>query len=281
MRLVATLSGRLCFSGEVPPRSRLQSCEELVRSIRSFAPCRNPLLAGYVGTYKGPRENNEDSAAIAIKRIDKGVYALVVVADGVGGLKKGEYASSNAVCQVLLDFYQGYRFDEGWIKGVFDEVNEYVKRRADGGATTLTMAVVNASSGSIAVGNVGDSPMYAVTADGQIYDLTPNKDEYNDYILQAVGHPSYQGPHINIYNFAAGALIGVTDGVSDYLSDYTTLRNILVMNLKQAVETLLASIKKTTRDNATVAALRLYKSFSQRDDKIDTGTLRINSGNLI
>lgn len=279
MRVALSLAGRICRAGEVVAGQKLKSCRDLLASIKNTGPCQDPSLAGYVGTYKGPREDNEDSAAVAAKRVGNEIYAMVVVADGVGGLKKGEVASESAVCQALIEFYNGYQLNEEWVRNLFDKANDYVKQNAGGGATTMTVALLRLSSGDVIVGNVGDSPMYAVSADGQLYDLTPNKDEHGEYILQAVGHPTYRSPHINRYKFAVGALIGVTDGVSDYLPSHDVLRNVLFANVQQATKMLLASVKDRTRDNATAAVLRIYKSTpAYVEDEVDTRTIRITTG---
>lgn len=276
MRVALNLAGRICSAGEIIIKSKLIGCEGLIKSIRNTGPCPDPILAGYVSTYKGPRENNEDSAAVAAKRIGNEIYAMVVVADGVGGLKKGEVASESAVCQALIDFYYGHQLNEDWVRNLFDRANDYVKQKASGGATTMTVALLRLSHGEVIVGNVGDSPMYAVSADGELYDLTPDKDEHGEYILQAVGHPSYRAPHINRYRFPVAALVGVTDGVSDYLPSHDILKNVLFTDVQQATKMLLFSVRNITRDNATAAILRIYQSMpAYAGGEIDTNTRRL------
>lgn len=278
MRVALTLNNK-CAAGEFkPPKKWKCKAKDLLKSLEKAEVCQSPILRGKVATYIGPRENNEDSAAVAAKRVGHEVYAMVAVADGVGGLRKGEVASQSAICLALYEFYNAHNPDESWLRAVFDRANDYVKRKAGGGATTLSIAVVRVGSGTVTVGNVGDSPIYAVTSDGQIYDTTPNKDEYNGYIVQAVGHPTYQAPHISTHELSLGALVGVTDGVSDYLPNFDILRKAIeIDDVKTFTSLLISSVKNTTRDNATVAVLRVYRGafLPVFAEDVDTDTRRI------
>lgn len=162
---------------------------------------------------RGPRPNNEDSAVVAVS----GDYALVAVADGVGGLERGEVASTLAVCSLLSWFARNVGRDpREWMPWVFDEVHKVVSRSSRGGATTLTAAVVTPWGAYVA--NVGDSPLYV--SERRLYMITTELDEEEGYITQAVGHESYRGPHMYSYGFTPPFVVfAVTDGVDDVLRD--------------------------------------------------------------
>ncbi len=114
------------------------------------------------------REHNEDSVII-IKNAENNY--LMAVADGMGGHKAGEVASSIAIS------YLGKRFNDSffkmnkteatiWIKTIASEINSLIFRYTDeheeskGMGTTLVLAIV--TKDYILFGNIGDSSGYVV-----------------------------------------------------------------------------------------------------------------------
>ena len=63
------------------------------------------MLTSFAKTHIGQRTTNEDSILVDEK------LGLYIVADGVGGLQKGEVASSAACQQVLKCIKQGKKLD--------------------------------------------------------------------------------------------------------------------------------------------------------------------------
>lgn len=114
------------------------------------------------------RDHNEDSVII-IKNAENNY--LMAVADGMGGHKAGEVASSIAIS------YLGKRFNESffkmnkksasiWIKEIAGEINSLIFRYTEeheeskGMGTTLVLAIV--TNDYILFGNIGDSSGYVV-----------------------------------------------------------------------------------------------------------------------
>ena len=123
------------------------------------------------------RSHNEDSVTI-VKNL-KNEY-LVVVADGMGGHKAGEVASSLAVNEL------GKRFSELssigtkeeaviWLKEIIDEINVKILRYAEehvdasGLGTTCVCSIV--TNEFLLFGNIGDSSGYVIKK-GKLYKVT-------------------------------------------------------------------------------------------------------------
>ena len=256
MKIAAVLSGKHLV-GEL--RGRIEAnCRRLADSLVPTKKCRDPTKRAGVMSIKGPRPNNEDSAAVAINIVEDTVYGLVAIADGVGGKERGEEASAVAICHVLQKFQLGGPYDEEWLLALFHETNETVKKSAHGGATTLSVGILDFGIGRILAANVGDSPLYLIDLDTKnIADLTPNRDEYQKYITQAVGDKTYRGPHILKTNMPADSrmiLLGVTDGVDDFIPRGAYLTLAQEPSPLRYVCSLLKNVKEKTRDNATAAA---------------------------
>lgn len=114
------------------------------------------------------RDHNEDS--LIITKNNEGNY-LMAVADGMGGHKAGEVASSIAIN------YLGKRFNDSffkmsksdavaWIRSSVNEINSLIFKYTDehpeskGMGSTLVMAIITPSY--ILFGNIGDSSGFVV-----------------------------------------------------------------------------------------------------------------------
>jgi len=155
------------------------------------------MLKSFAKTHIGQRNVNEDSYLI-----DE-VFGLYIVADGVGGLEKGEIASTLA-CQIIRDnikeglglkeaIYNAHRILVSEIKGNLDK---------QGMATTIVAALFNGNSYDIAW--VGDSRAY-IWDDG--LKLITKDDSYVQLLLDN-GHISIEElekhPDRNIISQALG-----------------------------------------------------------------------------
>ena len=140
-------------------------------------------------TERGRRENNEDAYLILDQQ------KLFAVADGVGGYRSGEIASSTAVKEIRkyveehpLDDRSGADTEE-----YFDEmirtVNDVVIRKAEssdrcrGMATTLVIAGLTGNTLHIA--NVGDSRAY-LYHDGSLEQITVDHTYVNTLVMAGI-----------------------------------------------------------------------------------------------
>jgi protein phosphatase len=141
------------------------------------AKVRESLEAGTAQSIGLERENNEDSvfmmygASYGEEAIpDFGVFC---VADGAGGLGHGELASSIALRAVVSNLMENavlreLQLDEAGTELSIEDIarqaiehaNEQVIESANGGVTTLTVALL--INGQMVIGHVGDSRAYLV-----------------------------------------------------------------------------------------------------------------------
>ena len=125
-----------------------------------------------VGIYK---ERNQDSLCLKIATTPAGDVAMLVVCDGMGGLKKGELASATII-RAMSDWFennlpqiieQGYSNDvvkEQWEAIVKDQneiINEYGENNHLQLGTTLTGLLI--VDDNLLVIQVGDSRVYKIT----------------------------------------------------------------------------------------------------------------------
>lgn len=147
----------------------------------------NQLLVGMGQSVGLQRDHNEDtvlaiSAGLGDGRNDK-VLGIYIVADGMGGHMHGEVASSIAARTmaeyVVTKLYQPVlgiepsspdeSLQEIASNGVM-RAQQAVLRRAPGGGTTLTAALVVGEQLTLA--HVGDSRAYLIYSDGRFQQLT-------------------------------------------------------------------------------------------------------------
>ena len=123
------------------------------------------------------RSHNEDSVNIVKNRNNE---YLVVVADGMGGHKAGEVASSLAVNELAKRFSElssvGSKEEAViWLKEIIDEINVKILRYAEehvdatGLGTTCVCSII--TNDFLLFGNVGDSSGY-VLKNGKLYKVT-------------------------------------------------------------------------------------------------------------
>ena len=114
------------------------------------------------------RERNEDSVNIVENASGE---ILLAVADGMGGHKDGEVASSIALNHIATRFKEissvGNKEDAiNWIQDIVKEANaliyKYVSmhKESSGMGTTLVLAIL--SKTFLLVGNIGDSSGYVI-----------------------------------------------------------------------------------------------------------------------
>lgn len=105
-------------------------------------------------------------------------FGLFCVADGLGGYEHGKLASAISVRTVahkitrevflrLLESESDEEEDddlESLVRSAFTEANDLIQDRADGGATTLTIALLLGEY--MMIGHVGDTRAYVINRDG-------------------------------------------------------------------------------------------------------------------
>lgn len=147
------------------------------------------------------RSHNEDSVIIA-QNIE-GSY-LMAVADGMGGHRSGEVASSITISYLSKNFKDSFFHMKkedaiNWLKSVVTEINNLIFRyekdhpESTGMGTTLVVALVTKEY--ILIGNIGDSSgfvlkddvLHKVTYDHTLVNLLVTAGELTEE--EAVNHP--------------------------------------------------------------------------------------------
>lgn len=138
----------------------------MLQSIKTRLNC-----TGYVESLIGGREENQDSAASA----DTPLGTLVVICDGMGGLKGGKLASSMAV-DIVIGCVSSAKADDNpsdVLRNSLEKANHAIWERsredsAEGGmGTTIAALLINEKS-AFAV-HVGDSRIYQLDRGGKIF----------------------------------------------------------------------------------------------------------------
>lgn len=123
------------------------------------------------------RDHNEDSVIILSN--DEG-SSLMAVADGMGGHRAGEVASSIAISNLSKRFNETFfKMNKAsaveWIKESVNEINSLIFKHTEenpdskGMGTTLVLAII--TNDYILFGNIGDSSGF-VMKDGKIHKVT-------------------------------------------------------------------------------------------------------------
>ncbi|MFA9422536.1 MAG: Stp1/IreP family PP2C-type Ser/Thr phosphatase [Sedimentibacter sp.] len=199
----------------------------------------------YYDTNKGLlRENNEDNLIVE----ETGRYNLYAVADGMGGHKAGEVASSLAIDSIRECFKESFQQEDFQapsfiiksVKTANDKIREEALKKEEcfGMGTTITMAVVDLELNIAYIGNVGDSRAY-ILENNEIKQITDDHTYVNELlkdgkitkgeaknhpkrnvITRAVGSEESVNPDIfEIEIFEKEVILLCTDGLTTHLSD--------------------------------------------------------------
>ena len=172
------------------------------------------------------REHNEDSVIIVKNHNDE---YLLAVADGMGGHRGGEIASSIAISHIGKSFRElrklGTKEDAIlWIKNVVSEANVQIYKyteenpESSGMGTTIVLALL--TNEYLLFGNIGDSSGY-VLKDKQIHKIT------NDHTLvnlllksgEITEEEAKDHPRKNVLMKALGATTNVEMDIFDVETD--------------------------------------------------------------
>lgn len=228
------------------------------------------------------RSHNEDS--VTILKNDANEY-LMVVADGMGGHRKGEVASQ------LVVNHLGNRFTKlttigdkasaiTWLKNILDEMNDmiidYGNTHVDssGLGTTVVLAVV--TNDYVLISNVGDSTGY-VMKDNKLHKVTKphtlvnllvesgdiTEEEARNHpkknvLLKALGSGEKAEPDILDVDNESDAVLLCSDGLTNMLTD-EQIEKVLLDETLELDEKIIKLIRKANArggvDNISVAYL--------------------------
>jgi protein phosphatase len=258
-----------------------------------------PISIGFKTDPGRKRDKNQDSYAV-LRRADLGGKrdALLVVADGMGGVKGGEVASrlvaeavSEKICEALESWNEP---SKNLLIAAIEAANTEVmaKNRAESRTETQRMGTTCVSAlleaQSLTVGNVGDSRAYLLSS-GRLFQITQDhsqvwgqvqsgqmtRDEarqsrYRNVVTRMVGIDDLLEPDIFQMNLTEGdILLLCSDGLSSEISD-TQIARILATcaTPKEACEKLVdAALEAGGSDNITVVVLHygVFVPHSMRD----------------
>ena len=228
------------------------------------------------------RDHNEDSVIIVKNHNNE---HLLAVADGMGGHRGGEIASSIAISHIGKSFRElgklGKKEDAIlWIKNVVSEANVQIYKYTEenpesaGMGTTIVMALL--TNDYLLFGNIGDSSGY-VLKDNQVHKIT------NDHTLvnlllksgEITEEEAKDHPRKNVLMKALGATTNVemdifdvetdvegiflcSDGLTNMLDD-SQISKVLTENITTEEKVNKLIIKANNRggtDNISVAFLK-------------------------
>ncbi|MGD9567177.1 MAG: Stp1/IreP family PP2C-type Ser/Thr phosphatase [Sedimentibacter sp.] len=228
-------------------------------------------MRSYCETNKGlMRENNEDN--LIVEETDK--FNLYAVADGMGGHKAGEVASSIAI-ETIREIFKKSSLDESFkapsfIIASIEEANKKVreeslcKEECSGMGTTITMAVIDLNLNVAYIANVGDSRAYLIKND-EIMQITEDHTYVHELmkdgkitleeakhhpkrnvITRAVGSEEYvQADIFEIELSHNDVILLCTDGLTTHLTDEKILSTIKEYGCSESVHRLI----KLANDN--------------------------------
>ena len=198
------------------------------------------MLAGFAGvTDPGRRRRRNEDAYVCQP-------PLFAIADGMGGAQAGEVASGLAAA--VLEEATGDERGEERVSSLIQEANRRVFQRSNedaatsGMGTTMTVALLDNTDGTIAFGHVGDSRAYRVRG-GELEQLTDDHSLVGELVRsgrlspeEAESHPQRSvitralgtEPDVDVDTFTVEAEPGdIYLLCSDGLTDMISTRDIL------------------------------------------------------
>ena len=227
------------------------------------------------------RERNEDSVSIVANQTNE---LLLIVADGMGGHKNGEVASSIALSLICDRFKNissvGNKEDAiNWIQSTVSEANmeifKYVKDHPEsqGMGTTIVLSILTPSF--LLIGNIGDSSgyiyknkkMHKITVDHTLVNLLLKSGELTEeearnhpkknVLMKALG--SSTNVEMDIFNveLTVDGIFLCSDGLTNMLDD-TQIARVLSedISLEEKLEKLVFKANnRGGNDNISIACL--------------------------
>ena len=236
-----------------------------------------PLAAAIASEMGNIRADNQDRAVIARGRDRHGrYYAIMAVADGIGGMRDGAACASLAIGALVAALDQQAQLGdidgEHWIRKAVFAADEavFAQSRGDGGSTLV--ALVLRPGFSIHWLSVGDSRVYSSTGKslaqmsvddtiaGQLGKNVEGASEQSK-LLQFIGMGSELEPHIaELAHGESDAVLLTTDGVH-FLSSTPNWLGQIVNNATVAMISLLANWEPDGRP--TYPCLEVWDAFGE------------------
>ena len=238
-----------------------------------------------VGIYK---ERNQDSLCLKIANTPKGDVAMLVVCDGMGGLKKGELASATIIRaisdwfeknlpDILKEGYESGKVKEQWeaiIKDQNEIITEYGENNRLQLGTTLTALLI--VEDNLLIVQVGDSRVYKITDTieqitedqtvvqrdiklGLLTEEEGRKDPRQNVLLQCIGASSVVVPE-----FTGEEYLLCSDGFRHKVSDeeiFGLLAGPLMTNeslmKKSLIDLIELNKERKEKDNITAMLVKI------------------------
>lgn len=246
------------------------------------------------------RNHNEDSLFTFTSNLsnhgDLMVFGLYIVADGMGGHKNGEIASSLAVktlaehvlSQVFFPIlqHQGSAPEESIqeiLQSGVQMAHQTIIKNAKGGGTTLTAALMINEKGTIA--QIGDSRCYSISSDGVLNLITRDHSlvmrmielgqlsleeasvhPQRNVLYRALGQGEPLTADIQTHSLPLGGLILIcSDGLWGVVPEQSILDIIFAASdLQQACEQLISAANQAGGpDNITAILIRIPNEFNR------------------
>ena len=238
------------------------------------------------------RDHNEDS--VIIIKNHKNDY-LMAVADGMGGHRAGEVASSLAISYLSHEFTENfYNLSKSdaiiWINNVVHDINKEIFKYEDenkdcvGMGTTLVLAIITPEY--ILFGNVGDSSgfvmkknvLHKVTVDHSLVNLLVEageitEEEAKDHprknvLMKALGASDVVDPDVFDCDLDIDSVFLTSDGLTN-LVDTSKIEDVL--NSKMEIEEKIVDlIRKANNsggnDNISIAYLEIKEESGGESD---------------
>ncbi len=260
------------------------------------------LLIGSAQSVGRQRDHNEDALYTFTSVLSDGnseeLFGLFIIADGMGGHKNGEIASSVSIrvvvryvidqlYRILLDTQNGIPAlgTSEILLGAVNEAQKAVLHQASGGGTTLTIALLLGDQ--LTISHVGDSRAYLVNQDGRLQKITKDhslvqrlldlkeispeeaeKHPQKNILLKAIGQPEpFQADTYTLQIPAGTGLMLCSDGLWGVISDAVIAKTLLtyhepIIACQQLVD---EANNAGGPDNISVI---LVKTTKDRDEKL-------------
>jgi len=228
------------------------------------------------------RSHNEDS--VTILKNDSNEY-LLVVADGMGGHRKGEVASQLVVNYLAKVFSSMKTIGDkanaiNWLKAILDEMNnqiiEYGQTHIDSSGLGTTVVVSIVTNDFLLIGNVGDSSGYVMknhklhkvtkphtlvnllVESGDITEEEARNHPKKNVLLKALGSGEKAEPDILDVDNECDAVLLCSDGLTNMLTD-EQIEKVLLDETLEFEEKVIKLVRKANArggvDNISVAYL--------------------------
>lgn len=250
----------------------------LLRETNKLGVRRVSPLGGAIASDVGNvRKNNQDKAAIIRAHNRSGApYALVLLADGMGGMEEGEACAALTIAAIISSVERDLR-DCG--ASELDTLNRAVRyanqevflRYRSTGGSTIVCAILSqdnkvawASAGDSRIYLSGTSELQQITVDdtlaGQMKRRGPVPREHTK-LIQYVGMGEHFEPHVGWLNYLDGEqLVLASDGVH-YLAEAGACFQQVVTNAQESGVAAKRLVEVASwcggEDNASVAIIRL------------------------